>query len=143
MKITIKKLLQGLIIGIVPSFVSLFIWNFKEVTYRMSAPWFISILTVATTIGLAIALKMWFIEQVDRRFNATKEAFETGLIWYIELLIIYYIVAIVIYNNPIYKFYPAIILLSIIIIISTTIGRIIDQRKQKICLESNQNKSHK
>lgn len=140
---TLKKLLQGLIIGIVPAFVSIFIWDLKEVTPRVSMPWFITIMAVATAIGLSIALRMWFIEQVDRRFNAIRESFKTGLIWYAELLLIYFIVSVLIYKNPMYKFYPAVILLTIIVVISTSIGYIINDRKQKLTTESTQNEHRK
>ncbi len=138
----LKKLGQGLIIGLVPAFVSLFIWDFSEVTYKISMPWFITILAIATTIGLSIALRMWFVEQVDRRFNATAEAFKTGVMWYFELLIIYFVTAIWILGNPMYKFIPAIFMLSIIVIISTTVGSIIDDRKQTLTTTSLQNENY-
>lgn len=81
----LKRILLGLIIWAIPFLLSFFVWDMKANVPSISAAWFYALMSFTGAIGLAIAAYYYF-KNVHR--DAVKEGWTTGIIWYVELVLL-------------------------------------------------------
>ncbi|MBW2977894.1 hypothetical protein KY331_03555 [Candidatus Woesearchaeota archaeon] len=85
----IKKLLLGLIVWAVPFIASVLIWDVEANAPLVSMDWFAALMSFTGAVGFAIAACIYF-RKVKK--DTVKEGWSTGIIWYIELLVLDYLV---------------------------------------------------
>jgi hypothetical protein len=81
----LKTLLLGLIVWVIPFISSFFVWDTKANVPSIGVAWFYALMSVTGAIGFAIAAYYQF---KDVRKNAIKEAWTTGITWYVELILL-------------------------------------------------------
>jgi hypothetical protein len=79
----VKTILLGLIVWVVPFIASFFVWDVKANAPSISSAWFYALMSVTGAIAFVIAAYHKF---KDVHKNVVKEAWMTGIIWYIELI---------------------------------------------------------
>jgi hypothetical protein len=82
---TVKALLLGLIVWVIPFLSSFFVWDVKANAPSIDIAWFYALMSVTGAIGFSIAAYYWF---KDIRKDTVKESFVTGIIWYAELILL-------------------------------------------------------
>jgi hypothetical protein len=82
---TVKTLLLGLVVWVIPFLASFFVWDVKTNAPSVSAAWFYALMGVTGAIGFAIAAYYQF---KDVRKDTVKEGWMTGIIWYVELILL-------------------------------------------------------
>jgi hypothetical protein len=82
---TLKRILLGLLVWVIPFIASFFVWDIKANAPSISAAWFYALMSFTGAIGLAIALYYQF-KNVKK--DTVKEGWMTGITWYIELILL-------------------------------------------------------
>lgn len=85
----LKKILLGLIVWVVPFVASVFVWDTAANTAKIGMDWFAALMGFTGSVGFAIAACIYF-SKIKK--DTVKEGWTTGITWYIELLILDYIV---------------------------------------------------
>jgi len=82
---TVKTILLGLIVWVIPFLASFFVWDIKTNAPFVGAAWFYALMGVTGGIGFAIAAYYQF-RNVHK--DTVKEGWITGITWYIELILL-------------------------------------------------------
>jgi hypothetical protein len=80
---TIKTILLGFIVWLIPFLSSFFVWDVKANAPSIDVAWFYALMSVTGAIGFSIAAYYQF---KDRTKGTVKEGWTTGIIWYLELI---------------------------------------------------------
>jgi len=116
---TIKTILLGLIAWIIPFLLSFFIWDVKANAPSVSAAWFYALMSLAGAIGFLIAAYYQF---KDVRKDAVKEGWTTGIIWYVELVLLDLIFLVGLFGMALPDYYHLLISYLTPLILCVTIG---------------------
>jgi hypothetical protein len=82
---TVKTLLLGLMAWAIPFLSSFFVWDVKANAPSIDLAWFYALMSVTGAIGFSIAAYYQF-KDADR--DAVKRGWTTGIIWYVELILL-------------------------------------------------------
>ncbi len=115
----LKRILLGLLIWAIPFFAALFVWDVEANAAKISLPWFNALMAFTWAIGFAIAVCVYF-RSVKKDF--VKEGWATGIIWYIELLVLDLITLVGIFGMAMADFYPMVLTYLNAVAISAAIG---------------------
>ncbi len=82
---TVKTVFLGLIVWVIPFLSSIFVWDMKTNAPSIDIAWFYALMGVTGAIGFSIAAYYQF-KNVQR--DSIKEGWITGIIWYVELILL-------------------------------------------------------
>ncbi|MBT3642621.1 hypothetical protein HN604_00775 [archaeon] len=99
-----KRILLGLVIWAVPFITSFFFWDVQANAPSVSQEWFSAIMTLTLMIGFGIAAYFYF--KSVKKGNAILEGWITGIIWYVELVLLDLIFLVGIFDNSIASLFP-------------------------------------
>ncbi|MBT3297415.1 hypothetical protein HN385_00665 [archaeon] len=117
----LKKILLGFIIWVIPFVTSFFVWDVAANEPTISIAWFNSLMVFTWSIGFAIAAFLYF---KDIKVNKFSEGWKTGLIWYIELLLLDLLFLVGLFGMSLGDYYPMLLTYLNVIVISSAIGYI-------------------
>ncbi len=118
----IKRILLGLIIWAVPFITSFFVWDIEANAPAVSWGWFSAIMAFTWSIGFGIAAYFYF-RKVKKK-EAVKEGWTTGITWFLELVILDFLVLVGIFATAMADFYPLIVTYLGTMVTSIVIGNI-------------------
>jgi len=98
---------------------SFFIWDVKANAPSVSAAWFYALMSLAGAIGFLIAAYYQF---KDVRKDAVKEGWTTGIIWYVELVLLDLIFLVGLFGMALPDYYHLLISYLTPLILCVTIG---------------------
>ena len=122
----IRTILFGLLIWAIPFAVSFFMWDVATNAPRVSMPWFNATMAFTFAIGMASAICFYF--RPVKKKDAIKEGWTAGLIWYLVLIIMDYIVLVNIFNMTITDYYPMLLTYLNALAISAGVGYLLSKR---------------
>lgn len=120
----LKKILLGLIIWAVPFVVSFFVWDVQTNAPRIGMYWFNALMALCWAVGFVIALKLYF-KNLKRR-GARKDGLVTGVIWYVELILLDLIVLVGLFGMALTDFYPMLLTYLNTFLITAAVGCIFE-----------------
>jgi len=115
----LKRILLGLIIWAVPFIVSFFVWDVENNMPIFGMAWFNAIMAAFFAIGFVIAAFLYFR---DVKEGIVKDGWITGITWFIELLILDFLVLVLLFGMTIPEYLPMIITYLNALILSVGIG---------------------
>ena len=118
---TVKTLLLGLIVWIVPFLSSFFVWDVKANAPSIEIAWFYASMSVTGTIGFSIAAYYQF---KGIKKDIIKESFVIGIIWYIELISLDLIFLVGLFGMTMTGYYHLLLTYVTPLILCITIGYI-------------------
>jgi len=118
----IKRILLGLIIWAVPFITSFFIWDIEANGPSVSWGWFSAIMAFAWSIGFGIAAYIYF-RNVKKK-EAVWEGWMTGITWFLELVILDFLILVGVFAMSMTDFYPLIVTYLGTMVTSIVIGNI-------------------
>lgn len=118
----IKLILLGLLIWVIPFFVSIFIWDPVAQAPSIAMSWFNAFMALSWSIGIVIALSIYF--KGDHKDYA-KAGITAGITWYLSLLILDLIILVGLLGMPLEDWYPMILTYLNTAIITITVGYIL------------------
>jgi hypothetical protein len=118
---TLKRLLLGLIVCVIPFLASFFVWDMKTGGPSINVAWFYALMGVTGAIGFAIAAYYQF-KNVKK--DVVKEGWITGITWYIELILLDFIFLVVLFGMTMTDYYPLLFTYLNPLILAVTIGYI-------------------
>jgi len=116
-----KIILLGLIIWAIPFVTSFFVWDVEAGIPTVGVPWFNALMAFTWAVGFAIAACVYF-RKVKK--DTVREGWTTGIIWYIELLVLDLIVLVGFFHMAIIGYYPLLLTYLNAVAISSAIGYI-------------------
>lgn len=122
----IKRFLLGLIIWGLPFLGSFFVWDMQSNTPSVSLEWFNALMAFLWALGYSIAAYYYF-RNIDKK-NAKKEGIVTGIIWYVELCLLDLIFLVGMFKMSIANYWPIIVTYLNALLISFSIGYIIQKK---------------
>ncbi len=118
----IKRILFGLIIWLIPFVVSIFFWDVEANAPIISMAWFSALMAFCFAIGFSIAAILWF---KDVKKDSVRQGWLTGVIWYVELLILDLIVLVGLFGMSWPDYYVMLLTYLNVIVLGGAIGYII------------------
>jgi hypothetical protein len=123
----IRTILFGLLIWAIPFTVSFFMWDVKANAPIVSASWFSATMAFTFAIGIAIAICFYF--RPIKKKDAIKGGWTAGLIWYLVLIIMDYIVLVNMFKMAITDYYPMLLTYLNALAISAGVGYMLANKK--------------
>lgn len=114
-----KNLVSGLIIWIIPFLTSFFFWDVEAGGPSVSQSWFNAIMAFTFAIGFAIALVRFFS---SRKKLSKNEGFWTGLLWYLELIVLDLIFLVGIFKMSLTAYAPMFLLYLQVVVITSVLA---------------------
>jgi len=119
-----RRILIGLIIAALPFLVGMAAWDLKANTSKIGI-WYPALVAFAWAVGFSIASCIYF--KGVKKKEAIGEGWITGITWYVELLIIEYLVLVIGMGQTMMEFAPIFLTYLNTIAISAAIGYIISK----------------
>lgn len=114
----LKRILLGLIAWGVPFLASVLVWDTKTGAPWISMDWFAAFMGFTGSVGFAIAACIYFTKL---KKNTIREGWVTGITWYVQLLILDYLVLVLAFGMTFTEYasmfltYLSVLALSILI----------------------------
>jgi hypothetical protein len=121
MKKFLKTFLLGLLIWAIPFVSSVIVWDTKVNAPLIDIAWFYALMGVTGAIGFSIAAYYHF---KDNKGNSVKDGWTTGVIWYIELILLDLIVLVGILGMTMTSYYHLLLAYLNPLIVCIAIGYI-------------------
>lgn len=115
----IKKILLGLIVWAIPFIASVLVWDVEANTAWIGMDWFTALMSFTGAIGFAIAACIYF-RKVKK--NPVKEGWSTGITWYIELLILDYLVLVLAFGMTFADYASMFLTYLNVVVLSVLVG---------------------
>ena len=122
----LKILLLGLIIWVIPFVASVLVWDTETGIPKVSYPWFYALIAITGAIGFAIAACLYFRNVQD---SPVKEATVTGVVWYVEMLILDLIVLVMLFGMTFSDYSHLILSYLNVLVLSILVGYVIKYNK--------------
>lgn len=117
----IKILLLGLIIWIIPFLSSFFVWDITTNAPTVSMEWFNALMAFTWAIGFSIAVIIYF-SKIKK--DSVKEGWTTGILWYVELLVLDLVFLVGLFQMQLANYFPMVLTYLNTAIITVVIGYI-------------------
>ena len=117
-----KRILLGLVIWAIPFITSFFIWDVEANGPSVSWAWFSAIMAFTWSIGFGIAAYNYF-RKVSKK-EAVKEGWTTGITWFLELVILDFLVLVGLLGMAMADLYPIAVTYLGTMVTSIVIGNI-------------------
>jgi hypothetical protein len=117
----LKKLLLGLVIWAIPFIASIFVWDMESGTAWIGMDWFSALMSFTGAVGFAIAACVYFRGMKE---DTVKEGWLTGITWYVELLVLDYLVLILVFGMTFADYASMFLTYLNVIALSSAIGYI-------------------
>jgi len=122
---SLKIILLGLLIWVIPFIVTLFVWDFEANISNVSLIWFNAILAFAWAVGFAIAVFIYFKSKIK---DPRKEGLVAGISWYIILLIMDLVVLVGAFGMDLAGYFTMLVTYLGTLILPGVIGEILTKR---------------
>lgn len=116
-----NRLLWGLLIWAVPFAVSVLVWDPATNLPRISIEWFYALMAFSFAVGLSIAICNYFRGKTK---DSVGEGWQTGITWYLELIILDLIVLVGLFGMSMSEYYPMLLTYLNVVAITAAVGYI-------------------
>ena len=118
----LKKLLLGLIVWGVPFVVSVLVWDMENNAPKVGTAWFYALMAFFGTLGFAIGAYYAFKDLPKK--DLVRCGWGTGIVWYLELLLLDLLVLVVGFGMSWAEYYPMLITFLNVIPLTVVIGHL-------------------
>ncbi|VVB77874.1 Uncharacterised protein [uncultured archaeon] len=115
----LKTLLLGLVIWVIPFLASFLVWDVKAGGPSIDVAWFYALMGFTGAISFSIAAYYQF-KNVKK--NTSYEGWTSGIIWYIELVLLDFIFLVVLFGMTIGSYSHLLLTYLNVLILSVAIG---------------------